>query len=156
MKILNTFNQQPQNPNFGTKAKVKVKGNPYLKKSVGEIAKNGTLEDQSLLVKFINLIKSDSNINTFEMNMDVVSFTNKTVKYRYIIDGGKKEILSGLPFINPSVFRDLADNCFLKGLSWFIKDNYGEEVYNNAVKASSKYKPEYVVTSLASISKQLN
>lgn len=150
MILLNTFNQQQQHTNFNAQ----IKSNLYFKKSVGQITENGTFSDKNLLVKFWNLIKNDSKMNTFEMNRDIVSFSNKTVQYSFTIDG-EKVLLSGKPFINPSAFRDLADNHFIKVLSEFIKDNYGEKTYNKAVKDASKYKPKYVADSLASINRQL-
>ena len=153
MKILNTYNQQQQQyTNFGAE----IKPNLYLKKSVGHIIQNGTREEKSFLVKVWNLITKDSTMRTFEMNMDVASFSNKTVRYSFNIDEGKDVLFSGQPFINPSIFKDLPDKNFIVELKRFVKEHYGVKVYNDAVKSASNFKPKYVDGALAAIKKKIH
>ena len=135
------------NRNYNTNFGAKIVGNLYLRGEAQYIAKNGTMEEKSKLLNFLKIIRNDKSFDTFEMKptskYDSFPSLNppRLCEYIFILDGGKT-VYKDKPFCNDSLnFNKFGgDKHFVSELGFFIKEHYGEDVYNIA----DKNKPEYV------------
>lgn len=140
MQVQKIQNNNYNNPNFGAK----IIGTRYMRQEARYIAKQGSIEDKIKLFNFLKVIKDDNSFGTFVMDVNT-QWANRChdrlCEYFFYFDKGNKEYKHE-PIINNSLELngEGGDKHFLSKLGEFIKQHYGEEVYNNACES----KPEYV------------
>lgn len=144
MKV-QAINNNYKNINFGAK----IIGNTYMRDEARYIAKKGSLEDKMRLLNYLNIIKNDNSFDTFGMKPKAgYRGFDYFCEYIFSLDSGKK-VYKSKPFVNNSLSwsGEGGDKYFITELGYFIKQHYGEEVYDLAYK----HKPECVQKYLSAL-----